>query len=243
MTSIERARQFIQNKGRTIALTLVPLASLAVVSLPAKAGPITPAVASLVFDATTCTPTAHGGSLSSGGSCLVSQLAPANGITGVALSGNGSVTSGISGGTISMEFSASGGANGASFVGGSFPLHYDVVVTDTDSDTLTYSLTLSFLTGVGTVPLAPITGTIPAGGGTLSGSPAPTLPPTPAVSGYSVDFVVSDSEAPADATLSVNVPAGQSIDVGAIGAPEPATFPLVASAIAGLMWWRRRKKA
>ncbi len=40
MTSIERAKSFILGKGRAIALTLVPLAALATIHVPARAGTV-----------------------------------------------------------------------------------------------------------------------------------------------------------------------------------------------------------
>ncbi len=238
MTSIERAKRFIQSKGRVITLTLVPLAALTAVTVPAKAGPVTGASAGLVFNSTSCNVSFSGSG--SGGVCTIDQLSPQSGVTGVTLSGTGLVMDPSGGTFIGLAFSGSGGTNGGSFGPGNFPVRYDFVVTQTDSDLISWTLNLTFQTSLGTLP-EDFNGT--TSGGTISGSPTVTIPSNITVSSYSFNFVVADDSATVGNNLTVNIPAGQSLDVGGSAiSPEPATLSLVGSALAGLMWWRRRKK-
>jgi hypothetical protein len=89
MTSVERARQFIQEKSSAIALTVVPLASLIATTTPAKA--------STVFDTSgTCTispiagaPTIH--TSVSNKSCTVIPLTGTL-LSGISISGSGDAT-------------------------------------------------------------------------------------------------------------------------------------------------------
>ena len=248
LTSIERAKHFIQSKGRALALTLIPLASLAAIAVPANASSVT-VTGGLTLDASTCSVNATGGTKSGGSSCTVGQMSAQNGIVGGTLSGTGSATEGPSGGSLNLDFAAQGFASGTTFAGEQFPIRYDVLFTDTDlTDTLTYTLNLVFTTTGGPVGVPPITGniTLVNGMGSLSNSTSFTIPSAFSVTQYAVSFSVTDSTEGANGTLSVNIPQGASIDLGGTalsGTPEPATFSLVGSAIAGLLFLRRRRKA
>ena len=173
-----------------------------------------------------------------------------NGIVGGTLSGTGSATDGPSGGSLALDFSAAGTASGTSFVGEQFPVRYDILFHDTDAtDTISYTLTLGFLTTSGALPIAPITGTVTlvGGNGVLSSSKTITIPLAVTLTGYSVDFKVTDATEAANGTLSVNIPQGASIDLGGTAVvsstPEPAMFSLVGSVVAGLLFLRRRRTA
>ncbi len=235
MTSIERARRFIQSKGRTIALTLVPLASLAAITAPAKAS-------SVSFTPANCNATAVG---SGSASCVVNQLPAANGITGLTMSGMGTVSN-LSGTTaeLGVQFDTSGSASG-SFGPGTLPYRYDFIIGNSNGDTLEYILNTDIYTTGKTLDFQVVQTT--SGSGTVSANTGLVIPSNVTITGYYFDIDLSDMNSSPNQTLSLNVPAGQSVDLGGASTtsttPEPATISLVGSAIAGLMFWRKRKKA
>src|SRR5437879_761223 len=107
MSSLDRAKLFLQNKGRTLALSVVPFAALAALTPSAGAAP-------LVFtpNTPTLTQTAPSGSLVTSNLSSVA-LDVLNGVSGVGGSGNGTLTNGISG-SWTMAFDMAGSVNGGS---------------------------------------------------------------------------------------------------------------------------------
>src|SRR5437762_14196662 len=96
MTSLERAKRFLQNKTRALALTAAPLAVLAVAAVPANAG-----IAQLQFNTASCAVSANGGSPT--GSCTDTTLGTMpNGVNGLHLSGDASVVFTAGSGSFSL---------------------------------------------------------------------------------------------------------------------------------------------
>lgn len=257
MTSLERAKTFLQRKGRVIALTAVPLASLVAISAPtAKAGPVTP----VSFNVAPCSVSAIGGTLVSGGStssCTTQQVGTgSNGITGVKLFGSGSATANIvftqaisggvtAGNPLTLDFFASGGTNGGN-VFGVIPLHYAFSVTD-GSDPSNANIIYELILKANNVTFFDFTSpSAIKGDGTLITGDLSTsnLPSTP-VTSYSIEFKVTDQAAVSGQLLSVTIPPNSVAINQASGVPEPGTLGLLGAALAGIgaLVWRRGRKS
>jgi len=122
MTSIERARQFIQARGKAIALTIVPLAAIAIAaSQPVRAANVvtfTPQGCDVVQDGILQQPLAD---------CSTTPIPGfQNNANGLKLSGEASVNASGSG-PGSLTFNYYGSANGAT-PQGSLPLSWDFTV-------------------------------------------------------------------------------------------------------------------
>jgi MYXO-CTERM domain-containing protein len=83
-------------------------------------------------------------------------------------------------------------------------------------------------------------------GSAITGSAVRTLPA--GSTKYSIELDIDASSVGAGSEIIANIPAGTSLDVEArdiriTASPEPGTMSLAASALAGLLWWRRRRKA
>jgi len=258
LSSIERAKAFMQRRARLIAVTALPLAALVGIAAPAHAGAVT---TPLTLTPSPCVVTATGGTLNSGGSCATSALATgANGMTGVKGFGDATATAGliltqgiegsqVSGNPLTLDFLVGNGTTNGGTVSGVIPVHYSFSITDSDSTTadITWELILSAtVLGQNTVIIDSLHNGVVADG-TLISSALNTnpLPPT-AVTGYKVELKVTDTSATSGQFLHVNIPQN-SIDVNAISsAPEPGTFALLGSALAGIggfAWRRRRAKS
>jgi hypothetical protein len=243
LSSIERAKSFMQRRARLIALTAVPLASLAGIAPSARAGAILTS-SPLILDpggTDTCVTGGSGGPVS--GSCLVSQLSPGSSLTGISITGSGSsANDNPSGGAQTVTFSVAGGTtNGGGLAGVVVPIAYAFTITtgDNESPTLEYSIAIS----ANGLPVFS-SGFIPTTAGSLiSGTVDTSSLTAPAVTSYGLVFTVEDTTGVADEELTVSIPV--SIDsVGATtGVPEPGTFALLGfalSALGTLAWWRRR---
>lgn len=238
MTSLERAKSFLQRKARVIALTAIPLASLVAIAPTAKAG----AVTNPVLNPTSCTPNFSGSNFSSSG-CSTAALAQGpNLLTGVKLFGTASVSDTISGGgvqLIGLGFFASGSGNGGIFAGGTIPVDwsFSTTVTGNANPDLTWVLTLNINNTVVYNKLFAISP------GLITGSDVTDALPAGPINSYSINFGVNDNEAVQGETLTVTVPSNSvNINTAATSAPEPGTFALLGSALAGIgsLAWRRR---
>lgn len=250
MSSIDRAKSFMQRKARLIALTAVPLASLVGITAPsAKATVVTP----LILDSSgtdTCGIGTNGGTPSSGSSCTVAQLLPGvNGVTGVTLYGSGGVTAFSSGGSaLTLGFTVSGGSTNGGTVSGAVPVGWDFTIGDSNPDAvLSWGVSLdATIGGVNEQVFDYIVDSVSAG--LVSGSTTTAALPPTTVTAYGVNFFVSDSDPQSGEVLTVTVPNGSSVDINpaASGVPEPGTFGLLGFALAtlgSLAWWRKRSTA
>jgi PEP-CTERM motif len=242
VTSLERAKSFLERKARVIALTAVPLASLVAIA-PAKAGMLTP----LTLNTVSCSASVNNihSQLNSGGSCSVAPLPTgSNGITGVTMSGSASATGSSGGGNMTLTFQTGTGTTNNGDIFGVIPIDYDFSVSLSSGGVgsgLTWSLTLdlngtpTFTTTGNAITSSPLMGILDT-----------TNLPTALVTSYSIIFTVNDPDLLNGQTLTVNIPADSSIDINAnaVGvAPEPGTFALLGFALAALgslAWWRRR---
>jgi hypothetical protein len=232
MTSLERAKQFLQSKGRTLALTVVPLASLAALAAPAKAG--------LILNTTSCGVNVSGGTGS--GTCTVTQFpSGSNGVTGVSLTGSGTTTAGPSGGFLELTFLANGTTNSGSFLG-VLPMAYDFILSDSSGGLMGWSLNINGSGGAFVSAFASGSST----GGEIKGTLNPTVSGSCCLTNYSIELDVNEVSAPPGGSLTVTIP-GSSIDINPVSAavPEPATFGLIGTALAAfgsLAFWRRKKR-
>jgi len=249
MTSVERARRFIQARGKAIAITIVPLAAIAIAATqPARAANV------LVFGSGGCNVTQTGVLAEPISDCSATPIPGfQNNANGVKLTGDAEV--GIfSGGFGSMTFEISGLANGG-VPQGILPvswdftvgLHQQVAASEAGGD-LSYSLLyqlnsgsfsrgesggLSFDTSCGDLTCAHVTGT------DYIGADGPIL-------SYDISLTVSGYFNPGS-FLQVNIP-GNSVDLNPQAAqsetPEPASMALGLGGLLGLAFagFRRRRK-
>ncbi len=243
MTSVERAKCFLQRKARVIALSAVPLASLVAIAPTAQAAPIT----NPVLIPSACSVNATSGSNFSSSGCSTSALPQgSNLLTGVKMFGTASISSFASGSNfqdIGLQFSVSSGSgNGGFFAGGAIPIDwkFTIGVTGDPQPDLTWQLSIS-INGLNVY--ANSFGTAP---GLITGNDVTSVLPAGTINSYLINFLVSDDEATKNETLTVTIPQN-SININTAAAttaaPEPGTFALLGSALAGLgaFAWRRRR--
>ncbi len=141
MTSLDRAKRFISQHGKAIALTIVPLAGLAVTATPAKAG------APTGFSVGTCTVSLIGSGSSAGGCSGSSDgIDPANSLLGVKLYGaSGSSAPSATNNGQSAFFGVDIQETGTASLTGlsSLPVSWDFSATSSDGHALTYLLTFT----------------------------------------------------------------------------------------------------
>jgi hypothetical protein len=188
LSSLERAKSFMQRRARLIALTAVPLATLVAIA-PVKAGTIALPLQLDPGSADTCLVTAGGaGSLNGGSACTVGQSAP-----GIKMFGNGTAgLSGSGGGILGVNFTLSSGTTNSGFISGQVPISWDFIISDSTSHNLNWTVTLgATVTGVGaeTVFTDTFTNVTP---GTIIGSMMSNSLPAVQVTAYSLLFSVTD---------------------------------------------------
>ena len=231
MSSLDRAKRFLQNKTKTLALTVVPFAALIALTPPAKASVLS-------FDPSTPTLTQTAPS----GSFITSNLSSVVlGVSGVAGSGNGTLTNGISG-SWSMIFDMAGSANSGSFIA---PIPVDWLFNFT-STTGSFSWALSFKLNGNSVDLVPspdaVSGIISDSTQQIAGT---ALIPVVAGPITSYDFQLQITTLSTTlGTFTLDIPAGSTLDINPVdsSAPEPSAFFLAAPGLALLLLKSRRKQ-
>ena len=234
MSSLDRAKKFLQNKTRTLALTVVPFAALIALTPPAKAS-------ALSFDPSTptLTQTAPSGVFNTSNLSSVA-LGVLNGVSGVAGSGNGTLTNGVSG-SWTMTFDLSGTANSGSFFA---PIPVDWLFNFTSStSSLAWALSLK-LNGT-TVALVPspdaVSGVLTTGTQQIAGA---ALIPVFAgqINSYDLQLQITTQGA-TQGTFTLNIPAGSTLDINPVSStPEPSAFFLAAPVLGLLLLKSRRKQ-
>jgi len=246
MTSVERAGKFIQARGRAIALTIVPLATLTLAATQhAKADPLTfnndgtcQVTVSGFAGAHTCSDTIIDG-LQNGATDSIKVQG-----SGTVLHQNTQELEGFSTIANSITFEASGTASGTDFQ--PLPFNWDFLISDSRSSvtTVSYTLTYSFNNGgVATTESGPIAltacGDI-SGCGTVTGNDSLNFNGT-SVTNYDIKLIVTANLSGND-SLTVTIPSN-SIDVNLqSGAPEPTTWALGGTGLLALMLSRFRRR-
>jgi|SRR5580692_8526127 hypothetical protein len=228
MTSVERAKRFLQSGARAIALTVVPLASVAVIAPSLEASP-------LILTPATCDAIPSGSGTFVITPCTTTQLATgADGVTGLKLYGSDSTTS-LSAGFLALNFTTQGTASGTA---GIVPVAYDFTLSDTFSNAMSWDV---YFDVAGNLTDASGTASGISTGGTITGSFSVDLSSI----GNAYEYVlhveaIEEASAPND-TLTIDIPQN-SVDVNPVSSavPEPAYPGLIGSALAALVWWRRR---
>ena len=226
MDSLERARRFLARRTSRLALTVLPLAALAITAPAAKADTTTLATGSnCVVDTGT-------------GACGTTQEAAIGGNTGlnwVGLFSSGSLSS--SGGQLFLT--ATGGVSGseAFLASGNVPVAWDFNISPLPQDpavdwTLTFQVNFS---GGGSSTFS--TGANSATGDTVQGSGSIST------SGGTVDGYQITLHAGGPSDFQINIPNASTLDLNPqlSAVPEPSSL-LVISAAGALMILRRKKR-
>ena len=247
MTSLDRAKQFLREKGRKLALTAVPLAALAIAAIPAHAATVT-AVTGSGSTAGSIGPISCSASGGGGGFCtIVSQgyEGAASDLNWLQLFGNGSV----SGGSITFEnsgSSASGVLNpGTIGVSWDFTISGAIQATQLPTTGISVGIpdgaTWTVFYGIETT-----------GDGWVSGSESNTISSPATVTGS--DSLIFNSGGTVEAfelgltvsspdSVSISIPGGETLDINPPSAtPEPASLLLTVAGLTALGFLRRRRK-
>jgi hypothetical protein len=237
MSSLDRAKQFLQNKSRTLALSVVPFAALVALAPPAKAS-------LLVFapGTPTMSTTAPSGSLVTNNLSSVA-LTVLNGVTGVAGSGNGTLTNGISG-SWTMSFDMAGTVNEGAIT---TPIPVDWLFNFTSNVNTTFTWALNLKLNGSPVTLTPspdaVSGSFFGFGPTqISGTALIPVEGGP-ITSYDLLLQIGNSTGGSVGTFTLDVPAGSTLDINPVGAaPEPSALFLAAPGLAFLLLKSRRKQ-
>jgi hypothetical protein len=220
MTLLERAQGFIQRRARTVALGIVPLASLGVLASSAHA--------TAVLDPATCSVSFIGGPGSATGSCSSSFISQ-----GINLFGSGH--SATSGGTLyGLQFDWTGTGSGDNV--DPIPVSYNFTATPAQTGSVDYSLQF-FINGQNQLT---INGSATAATNYVTaGSSALNFAGT--VSNYEVKLALTQSFTFPNG-ITANVPDPNGIQITPLAStPEPMSLLLVLSG-GGLMLLLSRRK-
>jgi hypothetical protein len=236
MSSLERAKRFLAEKTSRLALSVVPLAALAVSAVPAHAE-VTFNVGSGSGNGNCSVSASFMGS----GSCSSFQQSATGGnvfANWVAIQGNGSMSS-ASGGSIDFAVN-SGGASGV-LASGTIPISWDFLLDSSSSGSVAWSVLfrVSF-SGGGSDSFSMSGSTSLTGLSSVEvvGSGAITIGTGGSVDGYAI--ALDTNTFGTGIPYSVDIPDG-SLDLNSPApAPEPATLFLVPAA--GALLFLRRKK-
>jgi hypothetical protein len=237
MSSVERAKRFLQNKSRTIALTVVPLASLTGIAAPAHASTLsfTPSTCSanpsgggnLIVDPNVPTP-----------SCTTTQLPTgADGVAGLKMYGTASMQA-LFDTYLTINITTGGTATGTG--GAVIPVSYDFTLTNTSASLMNWDV---YFDVAGDLNDASGSASGMSNGGTITGSFMVDTSTIGSAYEYVLHVEATDTSALGGDIFTLSVPQN-SIDVNpapASSTPEPASFSLIGLALAPLAWWKRRR--
>jgi len=223
LNSLSRAKQFLAKKASKLALSVVPLAALALVP-NARAG--------AVYAGGTLETGACSVSPSGAGSCSTTQASATGGNTNlnwIQMYGSGSVSGGGS-----LYFFASGSGFG-SISAGVVPVSWDFKIQNVQSS-VDWSLRFDiFLTNSGSGSFSQ-SGSM-SSDGSVTGSSQFNVP-SGSVSGWDIRLNTSSQSG----SYSVTIPSGSTLDLNS-PAPEPSTILLTSLGGAALLLRRRKRKA
>ncbi len=227
MTSVERARRFLQTKACAIALTVVPLACVSGVVAPASAS-------TLDFTPSTCTASpSGGGSFVGTPTCTTTQLPTgADGVAGLKLYGDASMQASFNT-YLTIDLSTQGTASGT---GGVIPVAYDFTLTNTSSSVMDWDV---YFDVAGTITDASGSASGTSTGGTITGGFSVDTTNIGPAFFYVLHVEATDEAANGGDIFTLDVPQN-SIDVDPAQAPEPFSWTMVGLALAPLAWWKRR---
>jgi hypothetical protein len=229
ITSLDRAKRFIAEKAKKVAITLMPLAALSVAALPAHAG---------TLGTGSCT--TAGGS----GSCTITQASATGAnpaLNWLQLAGSGSTTTG------QLFFgTAIGSASGSAPSQGTIPVSWYFEIIDPGSLTIGWSLGANIIgsnSQPGVFPSGSVSSTQFVTGSGLIHPNGGTL------SSYILEASFQVQGPPGQGAFSVLIPAGSTIDLngtttaGPSGTPEPGSVILMGTGGAALLLLRRRQRS
>jgi hypothetical protein len=223
MTSVERAKRFLQSGARTLALSVVPLASVSAIASP------------LILTPSSCNAIPSGSGIFVITPCTTTQLATgADGVTGLKLYGTDSTTS-ESSGFLALNFTTQGTASGTA---GIVPVSYDFTLSDTFSNSMNWDV---FFDVAGNLTDAHGQASGVSTGGNITGSFFVDLSSIGNAFEYVLHVEAIEGASAANDTLTIDIPQN-SVDVNPVpsAVPEPAYLSLLGAALASLAWWRRR---
>jgi hypothetical protein len=250
LTSLHKAASFLAKKASRLALAIVPLAAVAVATVPAKAD-------SFAFTTSSCVVVASGGS----GTCGVEIVNPVGGdpagnwlaLFGTGVVSGSSVFSDFSSSSSSgfLDFSSSGSATGSISAGANIPVSwlFDIdsssqsclCITNTSiysqSDLVSWTVSFDIQTTDGTHPVVPFFSMSGSGtpGSIVSGTGI--IQVVTAGSPFQWDLSLNTSS---PAAYGITIPGGATLDLNANVSPEPSTLFLMAGAV-GVLYLKRRK--
>jgi hypothetical protein len=219
LDSVSRARQFLAKKASKLALSVVPLAALALVPS---------ARASATFDVGTCTVDLAFAS----GSCSTSQYSATGGnpnLNWIQMTGKGSVNV-VNSSAGFIDFLASGGGSG-SIVAGVVPVSWDFQVNAMSTVNWTISFEIFANNGSGSYTQSGYL----SSGGEVKGASEINVP-SGGVTGWKMSLNTN-----AVNPYVVTIPSGSTLDLNS-PAPEPSTILLTSLGGVALLLRRRKKK-
>jgi hypothetical protein len=167
--------------------------------------------------------------------CTTTQLATgADGVTGLKLYGSDSTTS-MFPGFLALNFTTQGTASGTA---GVVPVAYDFTLSDTFSNAMNWDV---YFDVAGNLTDASGQASGVSTGGTITGSFSADLSSIGNAFEYVLHVEAIEEASAGNDTLTIDIPQN-SVDVNPVSSavPEPATLSFLGSALASLVWWRRR---
>jgi hypothetical protein len=233
---LERAKGYVAAKASKIALTVVPLAALAISAVPAHATVAT----GVSFSPSSCF-VAQGS-----GSCTDDQANPVGGnpsANWLELFTTGAVTPLGEGDQVIL--SASGSASGLFLTDQNIPVSWNFLIDGPSGGTVNWDILFQVFTNSGSFSVDPGgSADIPSGGpSTVITGSGSLFVGASTVTGYGIQLTVSD---PGFDSYSVTVPGGGTIDFNTntqSTVPEPSSIALAVSGLLGLLVSRRKKRS
>lgn len=233
MNLLERAKGYVAAKASKIALTVVPLAALAAIAVPAHAV----SVSGATFSPTSCVVSVGSGSCSDDQASAIGGNTSANWLE---LFTNGVVFPG--GINEEVQLSVSGSASGFFSSGQNIPVAWDFFISGPSGGSVNWDVLFQVFTRSGSFSVDPSnTANIPNGGAPTEVNGSSSLfVGSSSITGYGIQLTVTD---PNFDSYGVSVPGGGTIDFNPSSVPEPSSIALAVSGILGLLVRRRKKRS